>query len=176
MEQTNKDCRSRNFTLTNFLHQQHLLIGRWDSKLRYVLVHNFLRKLCYGSKKWRWLNQWMIWNVRVLSKELMVQTLSCSTRELLQHWTKSSRKPASRKGQSGGNESSQRRPFPSRKTDCLPDLRILPGHWGQWFCRELCRAVSSCSSKWRSSIQNGMILYCRWLKSRLVISWKFCTN
>ena len=21
--------------------------------------------------------------------------------------------------------------FPSRKTDCLPDLRILPGHWGQ---------------------------------------------
>ena len=31
-----------------------------DSKLRYVLVHNFLRKLCFGSKKWRWLNQWMI--------------------------------------------------------------------------------------------------------------------
>ena len=29
-------------------------------KLRYVFVHNFLRKLCYGSEKWRWLNQWMI--------------------------------------------------------------------------------------------------------------------
>ena len=27
-EQTNKDCRSRNFTLTNSLHQQHLLVGR----------------------------------------------------------------------------------------------------------------------------------------------------
>ena len=27
---------------------------------RYVLVHNFLRKLCIGSKKWRWLIQWMI--------------------------------------------------------------------------------------------------------------------
>ena len=36
-----------------------------------------------------------------------------------------------KKGQSGGNESSQRRPFPSRKTDRLLDLRILPGHWGQ---------------------------------------------
>ena len=35
----------------------------------------------------------------------------------------------SEKGQSGGNESSQRRPFPPRKTDCSPDLRILPGHW-----------------------------------------------
>ena len=39
--------------------------------------------------------------------------------------------PVQEKGQSGGNESSQRRPFPLRKTDCLPDLRILPGHWGQ---------------------------------------------
>ena len=27
-----------------------------------------------------------------------------------------------KKGQSGGNESSQRRPLPPRKTDCLPDL------------------------------------------------------
>ena len=29
-------------------------------KTRYVLVRNFLRKLCNGSKKWRWLIQWMI--------------------------------------------------------------------------------------------------------------------
>ena len=29
-------------------------------------AHNFVRKLCCGSKKWRWLNQWMIWNFRVL--------------------------------------------------------------------------------------------------------------
>ena len=28
MGQTNKDCRSRNFTLTNSLHQQRLLVGR----------------------------------------------------------------------------------------------------------------------------------------------------
>ena len=40
--------------------------------------------------------------------------------------------PLQEKGQSGGNESSQRRPIPSRKTDCLLDLRILPGHRCQW--------------------------------------------
>ena len=79
------DQQFRNFTLTNSLLQQHLLLGRYDSKLRYVLVHNCLRKLCYGSQTWRWLNQWMISNLRVLSKELLDQTLSCSTRELLQH-------------------------------------------------------------------------------------------
>ena len=42
-------------------------------------------------------------------------------------------------------------PFPSRKTDCLLDLRILPGHWSQWFCRELCRPIRYWSSKWRYS-------------------------
>ena len=38
-------------------------------------------------------------------------------------------------------------PFPSWKTDRLPGLRVLPGHWSQRFCRELCRPIYSCSSK-----------------------------
>ena len=33
MGQTNKDCRSRNFTLTNSLRQQHLLVGNWGMYL-----------------------------------------------------------------------------------------------------------------------------------------------
>ena len=41
-----------------------------------------------------------------------------------------------RKNQSGGTRSPQREPFVSRKTDRLPDLRILPGHWSQRFCRK----------------------------------------
>ena len=28
-------------------------------------------------------------------------------------------------------KSPKRGPFPSRKTDRLPDLRVLPGHWSQ---------------------------------------------
>ena len=38
--------------------------------------------------------------------------------------------------------------FPSWKTDRLPDLWVLPGHWSQWFCGELCRPIYNCSSKW----------------------------
>ena len=41
----------------------------------------------------------------------------------------------------------KRGPFPSRKTDRLPGLRVLPGHWSQGFRRELCRPIYSCSSK-----------------------------
>ena len=37
-----------------------------------------------------------------------------------------------KKNQSGGTKGG-RGPFPSRKTDCLLDLRILPGHWSQRF-------------------------------------------
>ena len=35
----------------------------------------------------------------------------------------------------------------AQKEDRLLDLRVLPGHWSQRFCRELCRPIDSCSSK-----------------------------
>ena len=44
-------------------------------------------------------------------------------------------------------KSTKRGPFPSWKTDRLPDLRVLLGHWSQRFCRELCRPIYNCSSK-----------------------------
>ena len=64
--QTNNDCRFLIFTLTSSLHQRRLLAGRQGSRPRFVLVHKFLRKLCIGSKKWRWLIQWMIQCLRHL--------------------------------------------------------------------------------------------------------------
>ena len=44
VEQTNKDCRFRILILTNSPRQQRSLVGRFDSRLRYILVHNFPRK------------------------------------------------------------------------------------------------------------------------------------
>ena len=38
-------------------------------------------------------------------------------------------------GQSGGTEGPEAGQFPSRQTDCLLDLRLLPGHWSQRFRR-----------------------------------------
>ena len=38
-------------------------------------------------------------------------------------------------------KSTKRGPFPSWKTDRLPDLRGLPGHWSQRFCRDLSRPI-----------------------------------
>ena len=55
--------------------------------------------------------------------------------------------PNQKRGQSGGTKSPKRGPFPSWKTDCSPDLRILLGHWSQRFCRELCRPIHYQSSK-----------------------------
>ena len=53
-----------------------------------------------------------------------------------------------KKGQSGGTKSPKRGPFPSRKTDRSLDLRVLPEHGSQRFCRELCRPIYYFSSKW----------------------------
>ena len=46
-----------------------------------------------------------------------------------------------KKNQSGGTKGPEAGPFPSWKTDRLLDLRLLPGHWSQRFCRELCRPI-----------------------------------
>ena len=48
-------------------------------------------------------------------------------------------------------KSPQKAPFPSWKTDRLLDLRVLPGHWSQRFCREVCRPMHYWSSKRRYS-------------------------
>ena len=53
-----------------------------------------------------------------------------------------------KKNQSGCTKGPEAGPFPSRKTDCLLDLRSIPGHWNPWFCRKLHRPVHYCSSKW----------------------------
>ena len=70
-------------------------------------------------------------------------------RGLLQHWTESSIILTSKEGSVWRNKKrSKRGPFPSWKTDRWPDLRVLPGHWSQWFCWELCRPIYNCSTKW----------------------------
>ena len=45
----------------------------------------FLRKLCIGSKKWRWLIQWMISDLRYLQEEFGCRILKYPMRGLLQH-------------------------------------------------------------------------------------------
>ena len=56
-----------------------------------------------------------------------------------------------KKNQSGGTKGPKAGPFPSWQAECLLDVRLLPGHWSPWFCRELCRLVHYCSTKWRYS-------------------------
>ena len=91
----------------------------------------------------------MILNLHVLSEEL-IEILDARISAVLNRICRTS---ASKKDPSEGNESSKRRPLPLRKTDRLPDLRVLADHWNQWFCRELCRSIYSCLSKWYSGIR-----------------------
>ena len=58
----------------------------FNSRPRYVFVHNFLRKRCNGSKKWSWLIQWMNWDLRHLFVVFQCRILKYLMRGLLQHW------------------------------------------------------------------------------------------
>ena len=53
-----------------------------------------------------------------------------------------------KKNQSGGTKGPKAGSFLSWQTDCLLDLRLLPGHWSPWFCRKLYRPVHHHSTKW----------------------------
>ena len=76
---------------------------------------------------------------------------SNSVRGLFQRATKSSIILTSKEESVWRTKGLEARPFPSRQIDCLLDLRTLPGHWSQRFCRELCWPVHDWSSKWRHS-------------------------
>ena len=75
---------------------------------------------------------------------IQMSNLKYSMRRSFQHWTESSIIP-------NWKERSVWRNKKPKKTDRLPDLRVLPGHWSQWFRRELCRPIYNCSSKWWDS-------------------------
>ena len=67
--------------------------------------------------------------------------LRCSMRGLRLLWTRSSRIPSSRKGQSGGTESPERGQVSTRKTDRLHDLQPISNHWCSWYRPWLCSFV-----------------------------------
>ena len=90
-------------------------------------------------KKWRWLNQWMISNLRFWRIQMPnFEVLDAKIASALNRITQSTQ--FKRKAKKRG-------PFPSWKTDRLPDLRVLPGHRSHRFCRELCRPIHYWSSK-----------------------------
>ena len=93
----------------------------------------------------------MVHSVDGLKGTLLSQISSCSMRGKHLPWIGPSTILRQEKGQSGETETSKRRSIPSRKTDRLPDLRLLPGYWRQWIRIWICRLICSCYSKRRYS-------------------------
>ena len=92
MGQTNKDCRFRIFILTFSPHQQHLFVGRQDSKLRYVLVHQFPTETMLWIKGVE-----MVESVDDLKSSCSIcQILKYSMRRLLQRSVWRNKKPTKR--------------------------------------------------------------------------------
>ena len=131
MGQTNNDCRFWIFTLTNSLHQRRLL-----GKIR------FKTEVCtcsqFPTEAMQWIKEVeMVDSVDELKSSSSIRGISMPNFEVLDakiastlnkiiHNTQFKRKVSLEE-----QKAPKRGPFPSWKTDRLPDLRVLAGHWSQ---------------------------------------------
>ena len=138
MEQNNKDCRSRNFTLTNSVQfktevctcsQFPTEAMLWIKEVEMVESVDDLKSSC------------SVQGIHMPNFEVLDAKIASALNKIIQN-TRFKRKVSLEE-----QKAQKRGPLPSWKTDCSLDLRILPGHWGQRFCRELCRPTKNCSSK-----------------------------
>ena len=178
--QTNNDCRFQILILTNSPRKQRLF-ACW--KIRFKTEARTCSQFPAEAALW-------IKEVELVESVDDLKS-SCSVREIqLPNFEGLDAKIASalnriihntrfKRKVSLEEQSPKRGPFPSWKTDRFPDLRVLPGHWSQWFCRELCRPIHNCFSKWWYSgirFEMGTEFYYQWRKSHLMTSWQDCTN
>ena len=138
MVQTNNDCRFR-----IFIWMSDVFWSTW-----WEFVHNFRRKLCYDQRSGDgWISGWSqiccsLRGIRMPDLEVLEKVASILNKIIHNSQFRRRINLEARKAQEGG-------PLPSRKTDCLLDLRVLLGHWSQWFCQELCpRIHNCCSERW----------------------------
>ena len=131
------------------------------------------------SKKWRWLIQWMNWDLRHLLVVFQCRILKYLMWGLLQRWTKSSIIPTS-KGESVWRNKRPRKRTVSFEVDRLPTWST--NNSGSLEQIVLSKTTPTCSlllfemTIFRNSILSGTEYYCLWRKSRLMTSWKDCTN
>ena len=84
-------------------------------------------------------------DVAVKSEGVDSRILRCLVRRLRPLWRRSSRTLLQEESQSRGAEGADARPISPRKTDCVHDLRILPGNWRTWSCSRTRQVLSSTS-------------------------------
>ena len=147
--QTNNNCRSQITILTNSPCQLRLLAGRIKFKTEVCTCSQF------STEAMQWIKEVeIVDSVDDLKVSPSTRGISMPNFEVLDARFASAFEQnhpwffTQKKNLSERTKGPETGPFPSRKTDCFPDLRVLPGHRSQWFCRELCRPVHHCSSKW----------------------------
>ena len=125
-----KDTKCRNCNSTGSLIHHQSWCEKQDSKHRSQVVLIFRRKLCYGSKKWRWLILWMSQNPHDQYVEKIFQNLRCLTRRLPRLSEQDHPEfPVQKEGQPRGAESRKRGPVSARETNRLHDSRLLSSRW-----------------------------------------------
>ena len=134
-----------------------------------VLVHNFLRKLCIGSQKWRMVDSVDDLKSFVINKRYSnAEILKYSMGRMLQHWTESSIILTSDEGSVWRNKKPKKRTvsFAWRQIAYLI-YEYFRGHWSPWFLSKNMPTYLQLLfevMKFRNSIRSGTEFYYSWRK------------
>ena len=134
IRQTNNDCRSQIFILTNSPRQQHSLVGKIRFKTEVCPCSEF------PTEAMLWIKEVQLFDpVDDLKSSSSLQGNHMPNFEVLDAKISSAlnrnihNTQFKKKGQSGGTKSTKRGPFPSWKTDRLPDLRPICNCSAEWW-------------------------------------------
>ena len=158
---TSRDSKYRSCNST-FPNPQSFLVGKYDSKVKWLPVLIFHRKQCYGSKKERWLIHLRNWSPRDQFVERIFQISRCWTPRLLLLWTRSSIIPTFHE---------EDRSL-SWCATTFEKLVLMTQFWIMLIYSLLLFMMII----FRNSIQDGTKFYYQCQRFPPVISWKVCTN
>ena len=132
MEQTNNDCRCRIFVLTNSPTPATFACWKIRFKTEVCTFSQFPTEAMLWIKEVEMVDSVddlksssSVRGIRMPDFEVLYARIASALNRII-HNTHFKRR-ISLEEQKG----SKRGPFPPRKTDRLPDLRVLPGHWSQ---------------------------------------------
>ena len=154
------------------------MLGRPDSRTNWPLVLIFRRKLCYGSKKWRWSIHWMNENSHDRWLARIFQILKGWTRRLLLLWIRSSKIPTSRRKSVSRNRKPRKRMsfYEEDIAFMIYDYFRVTGARDTELDYADLFSVTLHDDMFRNSIQDGMKVYYLCQRFRPMISWRVCPN
>ena len=143
LEQTNNDCRTQIFISTSSPHKQRLLVGRFKTEV--CTCSQFPTEAVLWVKEVEMVHSVDDWKSSSSTRGISMPNFEVLDAKIAsaQNWILNLKERSVWR-----NEKPKKRAVSFVEDRSLAWSTSTSGHWSQRFCRELCRPIYYCSSKW----------------------------